>query len=112
MSNQQFTHALRIRSFNGTSGADMSPTELLRPVYRMTDHSSAVGWISGSHVGNVQNSWSRVSALPGPRGFPAAAFVLDTLLVIWGYDAQTNNDSTLVQMLDVDRLEWGSCNHL
>ena len=90
---------LVVGGFNGTSGGDMQPEDLLRPIWKMEVDSSNPS----------SNSWSRVSELPNSRGFPAAALAGEQLFVIGGYDSSSKNDSALVQALDMETLSWSNC---
>ena len=90
---------LVVGGFNGTSGGDMQPEDLLRPIWKMEVDSSNPS----------SNSWSRVSELPNSRGFPAAALAGEQLFVIGGYDSSSKNDSALVQTLDMETRSWSNC---
>lgn len=90
---------LVVGGFNGTSGGDMRPEDLLRPIWRMEADSS----------NPVRNSWSQISQLPNSRGFPAATLASEQLFVIGGFDSSSKNDSAVVQTLDIKSLSWSNC---
>ena len=101
------TSFLVVGGFNGTSGGDMDPADLLRPIYQLHIHSLQPHSrrnrpnISDGGSSDVAASWTLVSALPEARGFPAAALTAEgELLAIGGYNAKTRDDSALVQTLD------------
>ena len=88
-----------VGGFNGTTGGDMAPKDLLRSIL-----------VQQRGHGSASSEWTEVAELPIARGFPSAAHVPSspngTLLVFGGYDALSRNDTTRVDALDLSSMTW------
>merc|ERR1712072_1122789 len=88
-----------VGGFNGTSGADMSPKDLLSDILKLNRPHGQSGTLQ----------WEKVAKLPQARGFPAAVIANGSLFVVGGYNAETRIDSPLVEALDLSSMTWSSC---
>ena len=93
-----------VGGFNGTSGGDMNPWDLMRSVLGM--HIS-VGDAGTAAVPAV--TWTEVAEMPEPRGFPAAGALNGKVYAVGGFNPKNMDDSNAVESLELSTMAWANC---
>ena len=105
---------LAVGGFNGTSGGDMNPYDLMREVLSMHVHAAPssrrrLQATGRDHAGPGRVTWTDASLLPEARGFPAAGAANGKVYAIGGFSARTKFDSAEVESLDLASMAWSNC---